>query len=234
MKRKLSIIIPVYNEETEFLDTMLSFFLPLKFTKNIEVIIVDDGSDLPVKEQVNFVTHIVRKEKNKGYGNSIKLGIRHASGNYIGIIDADSQYDPMELIELWEAMEDEDMLVGKRITHQGGWKRFFGRLSIKIISSFCALRFIPDLNSGVRIFKKHLARSYASLLCDEFSFTTSLTMCFLLDKLKVKWLPIGFYPRQGNPSTVKLLRIGLITLYQLIYLTIGLRTRKLRKWLRNN
>ena len=216
----LTIIIPVRNEE----ESNLGFISLLR--KYFEVIIVDDGSDVPVSNS-SF-----RREKSKGYGNAIKWGIRHAKTKYVGIIDADCQYDPNDLFMLYERLKDEDMVIGRRICHQGGVLRFLGRLGLKLVASLLSWHIIPDLNSGIRIFKRDLAKRYASLLCDTFSFTTSLTLCFLLDGLKVKWYPVSFSARKGNKSTVKTLRHGLITLYQIIWLTIGLRTRSLRKWLR--
>lgn len=243
MKKKLTVIIPVYNEDQENVD----FIVNVLDRNNINYIIVDDGSDYPVYDGGGWYSLkskgdkycqksnglIIRRQKNRGYGNAIKTGIKKAGGNYIAIIDADSQYDPVELIQMWNEMEDEDMVIGRRITHQGGFKRMVGRTAISLVASLCSLKWIPDTNSGSRIFKKNLAKSYLSILCDEFSFTTSLTMCMVLDYHKVRWLPIDFYPRKGASSTVKMLRHGLITLYQIIVITIALRTRNLRKWLRN-
>jgi glycosyltransferase involved in cell wall biosynthesis len=225
MKRnKLSIIVPVYNED----ENVLNFVLKgLREILDSEIIVVDDGSTYPVWNAT------VMRRRNKGYGNAIKAGIRKAKGDYIAIIDADAQYDVQDLQRMWRELDTEDMLIGKRICHQGNFKRAIARISAKIVASIACMRYIPDLNSGLRIFRKGLAKSYSSILCDEFSFSTSLTMCFVLDGLKVKWTPIGFYPRQGNNSTVKMLRHGLIMLYQIIYLTVGLRTRKLRAWLRS-
>lgn len=220
--KSLTVIIPCYNEEQSVVDFIVKAFK----IYNIDYILVDDGSDIPIEGAT------IRRNKNKGYGNAIKAGIKQAKGNYIGIIDADSQYDPIELIMMWNDLEDEDMIIGKRISHQGGIKRTISRIAMRCVASFFCLRYIPDINSGSRIFKKHLARSYFSILCDSFSFSTSLTLCFILDRHNVRWLPISFFPREGSPSSLKLVRHGLIALYQIIYITVGLRTRKLRQWLR--
>lgn len=224
MKNKqLTVIIPAYNEDQSEID-----LLTMTFDKQgIDYIVVDDGSDIPVESY-----NVLRRERNKGYGNAIKWGVRHAKGNYIAIIDADGQYDPIELLEMWDSMEDEDMLIGKRINHQGGFRRTVGRLFLNLIASLFCGKLIKDLNSGSRIFKKNIAKNYFSILCDEFSFTSSLTMCMMIEKYKVKWVPVSFFPRQGSPSTVKMVYHGLVTLYQIIYITLGLRTRKFRAWLR--
>jgi glycosyltransferase involved in cell wall biosynthesis len=217
----LTIIVPVHNEDKSNYAPMVKFL-----RKYFKVLVVDDGSESPVSI-ASF-----RREKAKGYGNTLKWGMRKAKTEYVGIIDADGQYDPNDLIMLWGQLKDEDMLIGRRITHQGGVIRFLGRLGLKLTASTLACHYIPDLNSGVRVFKRSLALKYASLLCDTFSFTTSLTLCFILDGLKVKWYPANFSARKGQKSTLNALHHGLITLYQIIWITVGLRTRVLRKCLR--
>ena len=226
--KELTVIIPIYNENMSNIQTITNFLTRM----GAEVLIVDDGSDIPFKNWMGGHVLVIRREMNTGYGAAIKYGMSKATGNYITIIDGDLQYDPTDLWAMWLTLTNEDMVIGRRITHQGGWKRLLGRMFIKTIASIFALQYIPDLNSGSRIFKKSIAKSYLSLLCDEFSFTTSLTMCMLLDKHKVKWRSVGFYPRNGPRSTVRMIRHGLITLFQIIYITIGIRTRRLRKWLR--
>ena len=91
---------------------------------------------------------------------------------------------------------------------------------------------LPDLNSGMRVFKKELAVGYKPILCDTFSFTTSLTMAMVTDDHKVAWFPIDTMPRAYGKSRVKLLRDGLITIWFIFWIGFALRTRKLRSFLR--
>jgi len=223
---KLSVIIPVYNENLDVLQKILSIIYP----DVDEIIVVDDGSDNPVRGTEHF--RIIRHPLNKGYGAALKTGMRHAKNEYIGIIDADTQYDPAELVDMWKSFTDEDMLIGRRVTHEGGWRRVLGRFGMNTLSSLATLSLVKDVNSGMRIFKKSIAKSFVSILCDEFSFTASLTLSMILDGYRVRWVPIGYFPRKGAKSTVRILRHGLITLYQILIITCALRTRRLRKWLR--
>ena len=219
-KRNLTVLIPAHNEDTGNIK-----YLTKTFDKHkIPYVIVDDGSEIPIKGAL--------RRKHKGYGAAIKHGIRNIKSKYIGIIDADGQYDPLDLVHLWESIGHEDMIIGKRVISQGGWKRLLGRFFLRISASCMTGHYIPDLNSGIRIFKRHIAKSYSSILCDEFSFTSTLTAAMLLDGYAVKWFPVEFFPRQGSSSTVKLIYHGLVTLYQIIFITMGLRTRGIRKWLR--
>ena len=187
---------------------------------------IDDGSTNPIKGAI-------RIPKNMGYGNAIKQGILKSKTTHVAIIDADAQYDPVELLEMWESMTDEDMLIGKRVTHQGGWKRLLGRLFMRLSASLLAWYYIRDLNSGMRIFKRSLVRNYFQILCDTYSFTTTLTLALVLDGCKVRWTPIGFYPRVGTRSNVRMVYHGLIAMFHTMRLCFALRTRKVRVWLRN-
>lgn len=233
---KWSIIIPIYNENVHEID-LLSNYLSLR---GHEVIIVDDGSQpefepswLGEMGECNR-PRVLRKNKNEGYGAAIKTGVFNAHGKNIAIIDGDEQYSPDDLFLLMSIFEQDhiDMLIGRRVIHQGGVRRFWGRMFIKAIASICAGRYIPDLNSGLRVFSRHLALSYEPILCNEFSFTTSLTLCMLLDKYKVRWYDIDFSPRNGSRSTVKIIKHGLITVFYIFYITLGLRTRRIRECLR--
>ena len=221
--KDLTVIIPFYNEEPGLLDEIIK---PL-YAAGIDYIIVDDGSTVPLEYDKS-----IRRKKNKGYGAAIKYGIYHAKTQYVGLLDADNQYKAKDIVRMWEFHDQEDMIIGRRMINQGGPRRLLGRLFLKVVAFIFTGDYIPDLNSGIRIFKRTLAKKYFSILCDEFSFTTSLTISFILDKYKVRWIDVGFYPREGTSSTVHVVRHGLITLWQIVRISLGLRTRRFRAWLR--
>ncbi|MCM8770011.1 MAG: glycosyltransferase family 2 protein [Candidatus Omnitrophica bacterium] len=106
---KLSIIIPVYNEEK-------TIRLLLKRVKNLprekEIIIVDDGSTDGTKKILEeerrhsqTITKVIFQEKNRGKGAAIRRGIQEVTGEVVVIQDADLEYDPMDLIKLMEPIE---------------------------------------------------------------------------------------------------------------------------------
>jgi len=223
MKKKLTVIIPVYNEELQYINAVTDALKEHGFN----YIVVDDGSMFPVVGD-----HVIRREKNRGCGSAVKLGVRSARTSYVATIDADSQYDVVDLVHMWEGIEDEDLLIGRRICHQGSPKRLWGRMFLKVCASIGAGKYLPDINSGVRIFKRSLMKSYSSIICDEFSWVTSQLLCFSIDKYKVKWVDIGFYPLQGSKSTMDEIRHGCVALFHIIKITVGLRTRNLRRYFR--
>ena len=107
MKKKLSIIVPVYNE-IKTVEIILKKLVHLKLYNNLqkELIIIDDcstdGSIDILKKYANKHSFIkaIYKKKNKGKGDSQKLAKKKVSGDYVIIQDADLEYNPMDINKL--------------------------------------------------------------------------------------------------------------------------------------
>ena len=99
--KKLSIIIPCYNEEKtieELLNKVIDVELPENWKK--EIIVVDDGSTDNTKnilKKYKDKVKIIFKNKNEGKGAALKEGLKHVTGDYILIQDADLEYDPNDI-----------------------------------------------------------------------------------------------------------------------------------------
>ena len=110
--KKLSIIIPVYNEE-KTIKLVLERVEKVKFSGiEKEIIIIDDGStdktaqsiksQIGNKKEIKFVQH----KKNQGKGAAVRTGLQHAMGDYIIIQDADLEYDPQDIIRLLKPIQE--------------------------------------------------------------------------------------------------------------------------------
>jgi len=170
------------------------------------------------------------------YGEAIKTGVRMADTTYILTMDADGQHTLHEAMKLYSVFTtlDVDLLIGERRQKDRNLLRVLGSTFLNILASFFAGKWVHDLNSGMRIFKRENALSYEQILCDDFSYTTSTTMCHLSDNLKVEWCPINVRDRQEGQSSVKWFKHTLISLYFIFYIGIGLKTREVREWLRSH
>jgi len=213
---KLSIVIPVYNEEKAIVETIGFFEGLLIKNPDFEVIIVDDGSTdktyQSIKNIKNEKIKVIKHESNKGYGATLKTGIKNALYDYIAIADADSSYPNEKIPELFNKLlkENADMIVGARIqkVSESGIKRRFGKYILRKLAEFLSEEEIPDLNSGLRIIKKDSLLKFLRFYPNGFSFTTSLSLCFIANNLKVVYDNINYYKRKGK-SKIKPIRDSL-------------------------
>ena len=105
---KVSVIIPVYNEEATIITLLEKVNDQVVDTFEFEIIVIDDGStDETVKllkEKPNLFSKLIERQKNGGKGAAVLSGLREATGDYILFQDADLEYDPADytkLLKLW-------------------------------------------------------------------------------------------------------------------------------------
>lgn len=221
----LSIIIPVHKESRTVVEELYHKLKAL----GAEVIIVDDGSSMDLTiPHMTYYPHM-------GYGYAIKVGLKGATRHIAMTIDGDGQHTIKDVSQLYAVykMLDCKMIVGQRWNLEEKPLRWLGRKVLNFIASCIAGHYLVDLNSGMRIFDRQMAIGYSPILCDTFSFTTSMTMAVVTDKHKISYIPINVQPRQFGKSHVKVVKDGFITLYYIVWIGVALRTRGLRKWLRS-
>lgn len=219
-----TLVVPVKNEDPVLLEDLRAQ-TESTFKGSVVLSIVDDGSNPPAPVSKH------RHDVSLGYGSALKTGILAADTEWVVTMDGDGQHrlrDVERLIEFTRDFPDIDMVVGDRRVHETSLKRFLGRKFLNYSASVMADRWIPDLNSGLRIFRRRVALGYLPILCNGFSFTTSLTMAMVADKLQVDWLPIQVAPRPKGKSHVKVIQDGLVTLRYILVIGLALRTRRLR------
>jgi len=217
----ISIVIPALNEAGGIAGTIDSLHQALAHSPEAgaEILVVDDGSsDATARIAAEAGASVVRHPHNVGYGQALKSGIRAARHDTIVIIDADLTYPAQSIPELVaEFRKGFDMVVGARTGHHYTGSVFKGPLRdiLKFLVEFSAGRSIPDANSGLRVFSRATIAGYLPHLCNTFSFTTSLTLAYMLTGRFVTYLPIPYHERVGK-TKVKLLKDSLLTLQYII------------------
>lgn len=206
----LSIIIPVYNEEETILGTVRKIQTVISQNNLVaEILVVDDGSQDRSPKMIAKLDGIVflKNPYNLGYGASIKKGIKKAKGDWILIIDADGQHDPWDIPRLLKYTKDFDMVVGARTQgiFRQGIPRLCGKIILKLLTYLLTSQKIPDLNSGLRVFKKEIGLRFFNLLPARFSLTTTLSLAALTNEYTIKYIPIQIRPAQSK-SAIKPLR----------------------------
>lgn len=208
--QKFSIIIPIYNEADSIKQTIteLDDFLRIKYQKDdYEIILVNDGSTDGTREilenlkadEIKLVSHT----HNRGYGASLKTGVKNARHGIILFFDGDGQHKSEYIPELLKYVDEYDMVVGRRQKYQGPSWRQPGKKLMGFVANYLMGQRIPDLNSGMRAFKKNQFLNFIHLLPNQFSLSTTLTLAFLNNGLTIKYVPIIINSRTGK-SKVKI------------------------------
>lgn len=212
----ISVIIPAYNEAHAVADTIRrAFSVCALIGKPHEVIVVDDGStDGTGCLAVEAGARVLRNPANGGYGLSLQRGVRAATHGIIAITDADGTYPIEEMPHLYADMQKGfDMAVGARQgkVYEGSLVKSVSRKIFKWLAEYVAGRHIPDINSGLRMFRRDLTLPHLQRTCFGFSFTTSLTLIFMLQGYFVSYMPIDYRARVGK-TKVRHMRDTLRTL----------------------
>ena len=180
---------------------------------NWEVIVIDDGStDNTAAIVENFDVTLIRQTYNRGYGAALKTGIRSASADKVVFIDADGQHSPEYLETFCDHLDEHDLVIGQRPPMANKMTRLPGKWLIGKVASFLSGTEIPDLNSGLRGFKRDIIHGFLNVCPNGFSFSTTSTMLFLTGGFRIKWVPIEIRMRQGGKSQVNQLKDGLATI----------------------
>lgn len=217
----LSVVVPALDEEEAIghvIEKIRSMFESAGWS-DAEVVVVDDGSKDKTSDVArDFGAKVVRHPHNIGYGFALKSGIKAASYDTIAITDADGTYPVDRIPDLHAKMQEGyDMVVGQRTgaEYRESALKSPLRSLLRFLVEFTAERRIPDINSGLRVFNRQAALEYSDQLCDTFSFTTSLTLAYMMSKKFVCYEPIDYYKRIGS-TKVRLFSDSLRTLQYIL------------------
>ncbi len=204
---KLSIIIPVFNEEKtilQILERVKKADIPIVH----EIIIVDDGSTDTTREKLKKIkgAKIILHKKNQGKGAAVKTGIKNAKGDYILIQDADLEYNPNQIKDLLKPiLEDKEKVVyGTRLNRAPNLKKeeakhlfvihYFGNRFLSLVASVLYGQWLTDMETCYKLFPRN-AISSIKLNAKGFEFEPEITSKLLKQGYKIKEVSITANPR---------------------------------------
>lgn len=164
--QQLSIIIPAYSEEENIPSLLNDIGKAFQHDKNLEVVIVDDGSPVSLKDILNieiydFKTLIISNQYNLGQSKSIEVGLKNSTGEVIGLIDADCQNPPEELKKLYDFYNsnDFDAVISYRKNRKDeSLRKIISKLANLILKIFTKSKF-KDLGSSLKVIKRECLES---------------------------------------------------------------------------
>ncbi len=227
---KISIIVPVYNEEktiVKILDKLSKVNLKIKK----EIIIVDDGSKDNSKEVIE--KYIKNKKKNKaeeykiiskengGKGSAIKAGISSATGNIITIQDADLEYNPEDYKKLIKPIIQgkEKVVYGSRFLkeHKPMYRLYFlGNKFLSFLTKIIYNSKITDMETCYKVFKADIIKNI-DIKANHFDIEPEVTARILKQGIKIKEIPISYSPRSVEEGKKINWKDGLQAIWTLIY-----------------
>jgi len=208
----VTVVLPCYNEvghvEAE-IERIAAALDDSPYTYDLDV--YDDCSSDGTRELLAKIAESGRfanlryfpRARNGGSGTIRRIGSQNARGRYVAWTDADMTYPNERIPELVTTLDADpsyDQVVGARKTEEGTYK--FLRVPAKWVIRKIAERLtgtkIPDLNSGLRVFRREIALPYLPLLPPGFSCVTTLTVSFLANAHEVQYVPIDYAKRAGQ------------------------------------
>lgn len=228
--RKLSIIIPAYNEANTIAQILYGVVnAPLPSGIEKEIIIIDDCSTdntaLQVRkvQQSNPNAHIIytKLKENKGKGFAVRTGIKLANGEAIIIQDADLEYDPNDYTNMLQLLINDECKVvyGSRILNQQNkysyHSFYWGGRFISFVTSILFTQKITDEPTCYKMFESSLLKSIP-LTSNRFGFCPEVTAKILRKGIQIKEVPINYFPRTKQEGKKIKWRDGAEALYLLI------------------
>jgi glycosyltransferase involved in cell wall biosynthesis len=206
----VSIVLPCYNEQGHVAAEVTRICEAMDASGyGYELIAYDDASTdetlARLREAAPGFPHlrIVHFDRNGGAGTVRRIGTQQARGEIVVWTDADMTYPNERIPELIQMLEKDpalDQVVGARTSEAGTHKIlrvpakwFIRKLAEKLTNSR-----IPDLNSGLRAFRREVALPYLRLLPPGFSCVTTITLAFLSNQHDVRYVPIEYAKRSGT------------------------------------
>ena len=221
---KLSVIIPVYNEQATLVD-ILERVKRVPISK--ELIVINDGSTDRTKKILKFYIQqkgfsVVTFPKNQGKGAAVRKGIAIAKGDYIVIQDADLEYNPADWKRLLKPVSQGAKVVyGSRFlgAYRVSLTNIFHYLANRLLTGFTNLLYgshLSDMETAYKLVERKLAQSLP-LISERFEIEPELTAKIIKKHITIHEVPISYAGREYHEGKKITWRDGLSSLWAIVY-----------------
>jgi glycosyltransferase involved in cell wall biosynthesis len=221
--KKLSVIVPVFNERTtvvEILRRMRAVDLPL----DREFIVVDDGSDDGTRAVLtqlgDSTTKVVSHPQNRGKGAAIRTALEHVTGDLVLIQDADLEYDPDDWSRLIAPVLKgrAKVVYGSRFTGEHRNMLFLhwaGNKALSLLTNLLYNTTLSDMETCYKLFDHEVIRNI-TVKSDRFDFEPEITAKVLRQGIRIYEVPISYAGREFDEGKKITWRDGFQALWTLV------------------
>lgn len=225
----LSLVFPVFDEEQNIavlLDAART--TAMKFTRDFEIILVDDGSRDRSAEIIDQHCakdpryRVIRHQSNAGYGAALRSGLREAQGELIFFSDADLQFDLSEIENLLEHTEEFDIVAGYRARRSDPWpRRVIAATWGGIVRLLFGLR-VRDIDCAFKVFRREVIEAIEIEAIGAF-VNTEILVRSRAAGYRIHQVPVTHHRRQygaqsgANPRVILRAVIELTTLFRALH-----------------
>lgn len=229
---KLSVLVPVYNEERT-LDEIVRRICAVPVTK--EIIFVDDGSKDRSREILTRLHEesqrradplntikVFFQAQNQGKGAALQTALGHVTGNVVIVQDADLEYDPKDYPSLLEPIERglADVVYGTRFAGGGAHRVLFfwhsmGNRLLTLLSNMLTNLNLSDMEVGYKVFRAEVLKGI-ELKSKRFGFEPEITMKLAKRGCRFYEVPISYHGRTYEEGKKITWKDGLAALYYMI------------------
>jgi len=199
---QVTVVLPAFNEELAIGKVVDDVAAAMdKTSYAYEILVVDDhSSDRTAEIAEKKKARVIRRQHNGGSGATRRSGISAAEGEWIVMLDADGSYEAADIPKLLEYLPEFDQVNGARTSEKGTMKllRMPAKWIIRKLACYLTGTNIPDLNTGLKAFKKDIMKKYMWVIPDGFSCVTTMTLAFLANGYAVKYIPTTYHKRIGK------------------------------------
>ena len=235
--KTLSLVIPIYNEE-KTLENIVSKTLKIELDEfaqkndiKLELVLVDDcSSDKSLEVAKNLAMNnpkikVFAHKKNQGKGAALKTGFQYATGDYIGIQDADDEYSPNDYLKLIKPILDNkaDVVYGSRYLKRDVrrilyfWHTFMNK-GLTLLTNMYTNLDITDMETCYKLFRADVIKNIAPKLKENrFGFEPEVTIYVAKGKYRVYECAISYNPRTYEEGKKIKAKDGLRALYCIMH-----------------
>ena len=228
----LSIIIPVYNENKNIIRTVNNLLSLKKIVKKIEIIFIDDFSTDNTSKILNELSRKSSdvnffKNKKKGLGSAIEMGIKKSKYQFITIFMCDSSDSIIDLIKYYKIISQGkyDAILGSRFLKKSNIKNYpLLKLFLnRIFNNFIKLIFFSDYNdftNAFKIYKKGVLKDILPIVSENFNVFLEIPLKIISRKYNYKIIPISWKNREIGKSNFRIKELSSMYIFTLLYCII--------------